>query len=147
MLYNYQVNNAKDVFMGFIQTETAYMQSAPNALTSGFVPNPGFTDPDFSDCTSDKCKKTWGLRVLDSSNVYVLGGGLYSFFEDYDQTCLATEDCQENMIDIQCSNDIYLMGITTKASVNMINVDGQAAVKGADHRNLFGQTLALFHQG
>lgn len=146
VLYNYQVHNAQDVFMGFIQTETAYMQSAPNALTSGFVPNPVYTDPDFSDCTSEKCKKTWGLRVVDSSNVYVLGGGLYSFFEDYDQTCLATEDCQENMIDIQCSNEVYLFGITTKASVNMVNVDGKPAAKGADHRNGFGQTLALFHQ-
>jgi glucan 1,3-beta-glucosidase len=146
VLYNYQVSNARDIFMGFIQTETAYMQSLPDALGSGFTPNPSYSDPDFSDCTNGACKKTWGLRVLDSSNVYMLGGGLYSFFEDYDQTCLGPESCQENMIDIQCSNEVYLFGLTTKASVNMVNVNGQPAAIGADHRNGFGQTLAMFHQ-
>ncbi|ETN43061.1 uncharacterized protein HMPREF1541_02219 [Cyphellophora europaea CBS 101466] len=146
VLYNYQISNAKDVFMGFVQTETAYMQSKPNSLTSGFQPNSAYSDPDFSDCRGDDCKKTWGLRILDSSNVYLMGGGLYSFFEDYEQTCLETEDCQLNMIDIQCSNEVYLFGLTTKASVNMVNVNGQPAAIGSDHRNGFGQTLALFHQ-
>lgn len=146
VLYNYQVSNAKDVFMGFIQTETAYMQSAPNALTSGFEPNAAYSDPDFSTCTTDKCKKTWGLRIVDSENVYVMGGGLYSFFEDYTQTCIVSGDCQENMIDIECSTEVYLMGITTVATVHMVTVNGQPAAKAVDHRNQFGQTLALFHQ-
>jgi glucan 1,3-beta-glucosidase len=146
VLYNYQVSNAKDVFMGFIQTETAYMQSKPNSLTSGFTPNPVYADPDFSDCTTDSCKKTWGLRVVDSADVYVMGAGLYSFFENYDQTCLLTEDCQENMVDIQCSSNINLFGVTTKASVNIINVNGKPAAIGAEHKNGFGQTVALFQQ-
>ncbi len=145
-LYNYQVSNAKDVFMGAIQTETAYMQAAPNALDGGFTPNVAFSDPDFADCTTDTCKKTWGLRVTDSEDVFVYGGGLYSFFEDYSQDCLLTEDCQENMVDLQCSSNVNLLGLTTKASVNMINVNGQPAVKGADHRNGFGHTVALFIQ-
>jgi glucan 1,3-beta-glucosidase len=146
VLYNYQISNARDVFMGFIQTETAYMQSKPNSLTSGFTPNQVYADPTFADCTTDTCKKTWGLRVVDSSDVFVMGGGLYSFFENYDQTCLQTEDCQENMIDIQCSNNVNLFGITTKASVNIINVNGQPAAVGANHKNGFGQTVALYQQ-
>ena len=145
-LYNYQVSNAKDVFMGTIQTETAYMQAAPNALGGGFTPSSVYSDPDFADCTTDTCKKTWGLRVTDSQNVFMYGGGLYSFFEDYSQDCLLTEDCQQNMIDLQCSFNVNLLGITTKASVNMINVNGQPAVKGANHRNGFGHTVALFVQ-
>ena len=145
-LYNYQISNAKDVFMGAIQTETAYMQAAPNALDGGFTPNVAFSDPDFADCTTDSCKKTWGLRVTDSKDVFMYGGGLYSFFEDYSQDCLITEDCQLNMVDLQCSTNVNLLGLTTKASVNMINVNGQVAVKGADHRNGFGHTVALFSQ-
>ena len=145
-LYNYQVSNAKDVFMGAIQTETAYMQAAPNALDGGFTPSVVYSDPDFADCTTDACKKTWGLRVTDSESVFMYGGGLYSFFEDYSQDCLLTEDCQQNMVDLQCSTNVNLLGLTTKASVNMINVNGQPAVKGADHRNGFGHTVALFVQ-
>ena len=145
VFYNYQFSNAQDVFMGAIQTETAYMQTQPNALTSGFTPNPAFSDPDFASCTTDSCKKTWGLRIVDSSSISMFGGGLYSFFDNYSQDCLLGENCQENMIDIQCSTDVNLVGLTTKASVNMIDVNGQSAAIHQDHKNGFGATLVLAH--
>lgn len=143
-LYNYQLDGARDIFMATIQTETAYMQSAPNALEGGFPPVEAWNDPSFAECTTDLCKKTWGLRILESENVYLYGAGLYSFFDNYQQVCLETESCQENMIDIRCSSNINLYGVTTKASTNMINVNGQAVALGHDHMNLFGQTLASF---
>jgi glucan 1,3-beta-glucosidase len=143
-LYNYQFNNAQDIFMGAIQTETAYMQSAPNALNGGFPPVAALTDPMFDDCTTDACKKTWGLRILNSQDVYMYGGGLYSFFDSYDQDCLATNSCQENMVDIRCSTNINLYGLTTKASTNMVNVNGEPVALQSNHTNLFGQTLLSF---
>ncbi|KAJ9605855.1 hypothetical protein H2200_009704 [Cladophialophora chaetospira] len=143
-LYNYQFVNAQDIFMGAIQTETPYMQSSPDALGGGFPPNSGFSDPTFSDCTDGSCKKAWGLRIVDSSDIHMYGGGLYSFFDNYIQACLDTESCQENMVDIQCSQNISLIGLTTKASVNMVNVNGQPEAIGKDHENLFGQTLLSF---
>ena len=143
-LYNYQIANAKDIWMGAIQTETAYMQSNPNALDGGFAPNPAYSDPDFSDCTGDSCKKTWGLRVVDSSEVYMYGGGLYSFFDNYKQECLDSVSCQLNMVDIECSSNVYLYGLSTKASVNMVNVNGQSQALGLDNMNGFCQTVALF---
>lgn len=143
-LYNYQFNNARDVFMGAIQTETAYMQSAPNALDGGFPPIASIGDPMFEDCTSDACKKTWGLRIVNSRDVYMYGGGLYSFFDNYDQDCLETNSCQQNMVDIRCSDKIHLYGLTTKASTNMVNVNGQPIALQSDHSNLFGQTLLSF---
>jgi glucan 1,3-beta-glucosidase len=143
-LYNYQFANARDIFMGAIQTETPYMQSSPDALQGGFPPSSSFTDPTFEDCTTESCKKSWGLRIVDSSEIYMYGGGLYSFFDNYIQTCLETESCQENMVDIQCSQNISLFGLTTKASINMVNVNGQPEAIGADHENLFGQTVMLF---
>ena len=73
-------------------------------------------------------------------------GGLYSFFDDYLQECLKTESCQENMVDIECSTDVYLYGLTTKASINMVTVNNASAALGSDNTNLFGQTVALFQQ-
>ena len=140
-LYNYQFSNARDIFMGAIQTETPYMQSSPDALQGGFPPNSAYSDPTFADCADEGCKKSWGLRIVDSSDIHMYGGGLYSFFDNYIQTCLETGTCQENMIDIQCSSDVSLFGLTTKASVNMVNLDGTAAALGKDHENLFGDTL------
>lgn len=145
-LYNYQIANAKNVFMASIQTETAYMQSAPNALNGGFTPNAAYSDPDFADCTSDSCKKTWGLRILGSEDIFMYGGGMYSFFDDYSQTCLDTEDCQENMIDIQCSTGVYMYGFVTKASTNQLVVNGKPAVLEKDNENLFGATVLFYEQ-
>ena len=144
--YNYEMSSAKNVFMALIQTETAYMQSNPDALNGGFTPNAQYDDPQFASCTDESCKKTWGLRVIDSSDIYMYGGGLYSFFDNYDQDCLATESCQDNMVDVQCSNSVYLYGLSTKASVSMVTLNGQSVIKASDNENNFCQTVALFEQ-
>ncbi|PGH15940.1 hypothetical protein AJ79_02107 [Helicocarpus griseus UAMH5409] len=147
-LYQYSIHNAKNVFMALIQVETPYYQSNPNALVP-FKPNPAFHDPDFSSCTTDTCRKAWGLRIHGSSDVYLYGGGLYSFFENYDQECLATESCQDHMIEVECSA-VHLYGVSTKASTNMITMGqttgngGEGLVKQIENRNTFCSTLAVF---
>ncbi|RMZ92088.1 hypothetical protein DV736_g646, partial [Chaetothyriales sp. CBS 134916] len=143
-LYNYQVSNGKDIFMAIIQTETPYMQAAPDALNAGFIPNPAYTDPNFADCSTESCKKAWGLRVIDSSDVSVWGAGLYSFFDNYSQDCLLTESCQENIVDLQCATNVRLIGLTTKGTTNMVTVNGLPVALQQDHRNAFGSTLVLF---
>jgi hypothetical protein len=37
--------------------------------------------------TLDTCREAWALRILNSANVYLYGGGFYSFFNDYKDTC------------------------------------------------------------
>lgn len=143
-LYNYQVANAQNIFMGAIQTETAYMQSSPDALNAGAVLNAAYSDPTFATCTDELCKKTWGLRVFESTDIYVYGAGLYSFFDSYDQACLSTESCQENMVSLECSSDVYLYGLNTKAATNMVLVDGVSQALQSDNQNGFCQTIALF---
>jgi glucan 1,3-beta-glucosidase len=145
-LYNYQVSNAENVFMGLIQTETPYYQSNPSALTP-FTPQPKkWNDPDFSTCTTASCRKSWGLRVLNSSDTYIYGAGLYSFFENYAQTCLNSEDCQENMVEVDCS-DVHIYGLTTKASVNMVtSSSGKSMVPERPNKSTYGSTIALFQQ-
>jgi glucan 1,3-beta-glucosidase len=146
VLYNYQIANAASVFMGLIQTETPYFQSNPNAITP-FTVNTDYSDPDFSsDCGSDTtlCPKSWGLRVLNSKDVHVFGAGLYSFFDNYDQTCLDTENCQNNIVSLESSSNIFLYGLSTKASVNMVTLDGKSAALDTDNRNNFCAAIAFF---
>ncbi|PHH61775.1 hypothetical protein CDD81_7986 [Ophiocordyceps australis] len=144
VLSNYQISNAKNVFMALIQTETAYFQGLPDARKP-FVPNPTFFDPDFdAECTdSPTCARTWGLRVQDSSDVFLYGGGLYSLFDKYNESCALTNNCQDNMVNIARSQ-VHLAGLSTKASTNMITLDGAAAVLDADNRNNFCGTVAMF---
>ena len=144
-LYNYQVSNAQNVFMGFIQSETPYYQSNPNALTP-FQVQSGFNDPDFSSCTTDACRKSWGLRVANSSDLYIYGAGLYSFFDNFSQSCLDSETCQENMVEVDCSH-VSVYGLSTKASNNMVtSSNGNGLVLGSDNLSNFCSTISLFQQ-
>lgn len=141
-LYNYQFVNAKDVYMATIQSETPYYQANPNALTP-FTSGATFSDPGFGECTTDRCRKAWGLRLVDSSSIYMYGAGLYSFFDNYGQTCLDTESCQENMVGIERSS-VQLFGLGTKAATNMIRTPSGQVVRQEDNRSNFCSTLALF---
>ncbi|KAF2756893.1 glucan 1,3-beta-glucosidase [Pseudovirgaria hyperparasitica] len=147
VLYNYQLSAAKNVFMSAIQTETPYFQGNPDA-TVPFAVQSAINDPDFAtSCKDDTpgCKKAWGLRVRDSSDVLLFGGGLYSFFENYGQTCVPGNDCQLNMVSLEgTQSNVHLFGLSTKASVNMVTVDGVGAALDKDNRSNFCATLARF---
>ncbi|CAM1505217.1 Fc.00g108540.m01.CDS01 [Cosmosporella sp. VM-42] len=142
-MYNYQFKNAANVYMALIQTETAYMQGNPDALTP-FEVNTAFSDPDFkATCTgSDTCARTWGFRAIDSKDIFLYGGGLYSFFNNYDQECVAANNCQDNMISLENSS-VHMYAVSTKASVNMVTVDGKSAALDKDNRNNFCAAIAL----
>ncbi|RDA94781.1 hypothetical protein CP533_4223 [Ophiocordyceps camponoti-saundersi (nom. inval.)] len=123
VMSNYQLNKARNVFMGVVQSETAYFQPNPDA-TKPFQRDDRYADPDFSPCGNNKaCLRTWGLRINDSKDILVYGGGLYSFFDNYGQQCVAENNCQENMVGI-FNSQVELFGISTKASVNMISQNG-----------------------
>ncbi|KAI5863064.1 glycoside hydrolase family 55 protein [Durotheca rogersii] len=149
VLYNYQISNAQNVFIGVAQSETAYFQGNP-AAPQGATVLEGFIDPDFEKfCAGqpETCARTWGLRVTNSSSVYVYGAGLYSFFNNYAQECVGLQNCQDHMISIEDSTEIHLFGLSTKASVNMVTLDGQSAALDKDNRNNFCAAIAKFEVG
>jgi len=86
VLYQYQFVNTPNVYMGQIQTETAYFQPNPKAS----IPFPvlsAWNDPDFkTSCggqTGVPCEDGWALRIINSQSIFVYGAGLYSFFNNY----------------------------------------------------------------
>ena len=128
--------------MAAIQSETAYMQGNPDARVP-FTSNAKYADPDFSKCTGSTCARTWGLRVTNSRDVLVYGGGLYSFFDNYTQQCVSANNCQDNMVAVDNSS-VQMFGLSTKASVAMVTLNGQAAAKDSDNRNNFCAAIAAF---
>lgn len=144
VMYDYQFVNARNVFMGHIQHETAYFQGNPNALLP-FTPQDSWHDPTYSDCVQPNCARTWGLRFVNSSSIFMYGGGLYNFFENWNtQACLGTESCQERMVDIRNSTDIYLWALSTKGSQFMISYEGTDVVPYSVNKANFCETIALF---
>ncbi|KAL2814357.1 pectate lyase superfamily protein-domain-containing protein [Aspergillus cavernicola] len=117
-LYEYQFVNTKNIYMGQIQTETAYYQPNPDA-TLPFPPVESLHDPDFAKSCEGKegrCADGWGLRVVDSKDILVYGAGIYSFF---------------------INNDA--IGVTS-----MVDIDGQNVANFADNANVFNENIALF---
>ncbi|CAG2116886.1 unnamed protein product, partial [Medioppia subpectinata] len=146
VFYQYNIANAKNVMMGMIQTETPYYQAYP-AAPEPYKPLAKWNDPDYSHCEkgSVTCPMAWGLRIVNSEHVYVYGAGLYNFFQNYDQGCLTTEHCQDNMLSIEKSpKNVFIYNLNTKASDNMVTVDGQSKAKQADNRASFCSTIAGF---
>lgn len=119
------------------------MQDNPNALTP-FQPLTNWYDPEFSNCYSAACYKTFGVRFYNSTYVFVYGLGLYSFFNNYDSGCLITANCQENMVSMEDSEAIYLYALNTKASATMVEVDLTELVPQSANSNGFCDTLAIF---
>ena len=50
------------------------------------------------------------------------------------------------MVSIECSAEVYVWGLSTKASTNMVTVDGKGVVAQSDNRSNFCSTIALFEQ-
>jgi glucan 1,3-beta-glucosidase len=145
ILYNYQFKGASAVFAGFIQSETPYFQPIPNA-PNPFTFNSAYDDPTFTVCAQSNdptCKDAWGLRVWNSQQVLIWSTGMYSFFNNYEQTCTPEQNCQENMIHIQ-NSQVDMYAVSTKSAVNMIVDDDIGTVKDADHRSNFAATIAYY---
>ncbi|KAH7309114.1 LysM domain protein [Stachybotrys elegans] len=148
VFYQYQVSGAKDIFMGMIQTETPYFQPVPRApqpFRTGLFPN----DPTFKDCKSDdpRCFSSWALRIVDSSAVYILGAGLYSWFYDYSQTCLKTNDCQRKGVEVQESSDVWIYNLCTKAIVEMVSPWRGVATLAKNNVNGFLSSVLAWLEG
>lgn len=138
VMYQYQLVGAKDVLLGMIQTESPYYQPVPRAPLP-FATGLFTEDPTFDDCPSDSttCAVSWAVRIIDSKTVYLLGAGLYSWFSDYSQDCLSTEDCQQRGFHIEQSNDIWIYNLCTKAIAEMVTPVGELVTRAIDNRNGF----------
>lgn len=138
VLYQYQTVDAANIFMGMIQTESPYFQDTPRA-PAPFGNAPALyksSDPNFDFCQPGerKCAVSWAVRLVNSQNIYIYGAGLYSWFDNYDQACVNTEDCQKRIMSIETSSDIWIYSLITKASIEMISPIGGVAVLGKDNK-------------
>jgi len=142
----YQLMNARNVFMTMIQSETPYWQPGPPA-PQPYTPDPKYSDPEYSHCTPGdvRCPMSYAIRAAGCSNIYLYGAGMYNFFNNYDQTCLATEDCQTSMVDLENNSAFYMFNINTKAAVDMVVRDNtRSLAKSSDNKNGFCQTVNAF---
>jgi glucan 1,3-beta-glucosidase len=117
-LYQYSLVNAKNHYMGLIQTETPYYQPTPAP------PAPFSIDSSFHDPSSEQ-NAAWGLWVDSSFDIFIFGAGHYSFFQNYDETCLNTTSCQSQIVNVDSASSIQIYQLATVGVVGELSVDQQ----------------------
>lgn len=122
-MYQYQLSNAANVYLGHMQTETPYYQPNPVA-TEPFSPGQFPSDPRFDTCADDFCKSAWALRVINSSDVFIYSAGFYSFFQNNKLGCTAEEKCQLALIETDYAHDLWIYNIFTKGNVEIVSPQG-----------------------
>ncbi|KAK0458521.1 exo-beta-1,3-glucanase [Desarmillaria tabescens] len=128
VLYQYNLVNAQNHYMGLIQTETPYFQPSPQAPTP-FSVNSNFHDPTFG----GEITMALGLRVATSSNIIIFGAGIYSFFSSYSQTCLNSNSCQMHIVDIDSTSSVTIYSLATVASIYQLSVNNAGIISENDN--------------
>lgn len=105
MLYQYNFINATNMFAGMIQTESPYFQFTDltefpgpfNASVGLFTNDPSFPN---STCnaSAELCNFAWAIIMGENTNVAIAGAGLYSWYNNYVETCVDTQNCQQRLV-------------------------------------------------
>ncbi|KAF8147994.1 exo-beta-1,3-glucanase [Crassisporium funariophilum] len=136
VIYQYNLVNAKNHYMGLIQTESPYYQPKPAAPTP-FSIDSRYNDPEIN----GRNPSAWALSIKRSNNILIFGAGLYSFFVNYSQDCIVTRNCQAQIANIDSTSDVNIYSLTTVASVFQLSVKGVGIIKQADNINGFASTV------
>ncbi|KAK3356868.1 family 55 glycoside hydrolase [Lasiosphaeria hispida] len=123
VLYQVNINNAKDVFIGLQQGEAAYWQGTGNTLlapapwTDSLLPS----DPDFGWCKANEVQCRMGLyqRISRSSNLNIYSSGFWNFVAGPSRTMCST-DCQDNAALYESNTKMHIYGVSTINSKNLV---------------------------
>jgi glucan 1,3-beta-glucosidase len=131
----------------------SYYQPNPPA-PSPFPAVSSLNDPLISSTCAGQagtCAAAWGLRVLGaSSNILVYGAGLYSFFNNYANTCSDQgngEACQNNILSIETAagaGPLSIYNLNTVGVTNMVTLNGVPYASYAANLDGFVDTIALW---
>lgn len=131
-LYQYNFNNASNVFTGMQQSETPYWQGngASDLAPAPWTPLRSYGDPTFTNCGSSdaQCRMAWFARISGCSRLFFYGAGFWTFFNHNDGSCQTNGVCQKNAINIRNTTSLSWFGINVKDNVNVIDNDGVALV-------------------
>ncbi|KAH9484138.1 putative glucan endo-1,3-beta-glucosidase [Psilocybe cubensis] len=139
VLYQYNLANAKNHYMGLIQTETPYFQPNP-APPTPFSANSAFHDPPSAPALSS----AWALNVQGSTDIIVFGAGLYSFFQDFTQTCLNSNSCQSQILNIDTTSSVTIYSLSTVATTFQISIGQNGIINQSANANGFASTVTAW---
>jgi hypothetical protein len=69
------------------------------------------------------------------------GAGLYSFFQDYTQACIATSSCQEHILIVDGESKINIFSLSTVGTRYQLSIEGRGVIQSSRNRNGFASTV------
>jgi glucan 1,3-beta-glucosidase len=152
-LYQYQFNDAQNIFAGFIQTETPYYMPSPDARSQPYGRSDEYADPNYNAACPEGICDPYGLRILNSKNVMIYGGGLYSFFRNYDVSCSSPNapngfrNCQNQIFSIEGASSVQWFALNQVGAEQMVTIDRQDKAKWSDNLSVYTNTIGFFTYG
>jgi len=143
-LYQYNLNNARNVYAGMQQCETPYWQGPKNILAPApWTPMSEYGDPTFSNCSSGdgQCRMAWFETISGCSNIFLYSGGFWTFFNNNDGS-MCRSPCQTNAMDILGSTKVWVYGLNTRSNYNMVGNSGGLMVTQKDNPGGWGGVVA-----
>ncbi|KAJ7670146.1 exo-beta-1,3-glucanase [Mycena polygramma] len=97
-------------------------------------PSPFSTISDWDDPSWGNSGSAWALNIAQSSDVYIYGAGLYSFFISYSQDCKTAVNCQKSLVLVDDdSAATYIYSLSTIGATTMLTVGSTDAINHSDN--------------
>ncbi|KAH9476293.1 putative glucan endo-1,3-beta-glucosidase [Psilocybe cubensis] len=142
VIYQYNIVNAANHYMGLIQTESPYYQPSPPSPTP-FSISLAMKDP----APYNPNPSAWAVSITNSHNILIFGAGLYSFFSSYSQNCINTRNCQAQLVNIDtASTGIDIYSLSTVATTYQVSVNGVGVINQSQNVNGFASTVTSWNR-
>ncbi|KZP16290.1 glycoside hydrolase family 55 protein [Athelia psychrophila] len=138
-LYQYNLQGAANHWIGFAQTETPYYQPVP-ALPTPFSLSTTYKDPSYPASNP----MAWGINIASSTGIVIFGGGFYNFFDNYSQTCLTTNTCQNQLVNVDAGSGAQFYGVSTIGATYQLGVAQTGVIHSSDGANGFAETFTYW---
>ncbi|KAF8634678.1 hypothetical protein AX15_000779 [Amanita polypyramis BW_CC] len=138
VLYQYNLVNAKNHYMGWIQTESPYYQPSPPP------PSPISTVPSYYDPSFKGLDHSWAVWVQCSNDIIIFGAGTYSFFQNYNQTCLGDSTCQSQIVNIDTASSATIYNLATVGTTYQLSVNQAGIINQKANINGFASTVTAW---
>jgi glucan 1,3-beta-glucosidase len=127
---------------------------SPDARDQPYTRSDAFADPDYrAACPAAGTCDAYGLRVLNSKNVMIYGGGLYSFFRNYDVSCSSPDAqdgkriCQSQIFSVEGQSSVQWFAMSQVGVENMVTIDRVDKAKWSDNLSVYTNTIGWFTYG
>ncbi|KAJ4488491.1 exo-beta-1,3-glucanase [Lentinula aciculospora] len=137
-LYQLQLDNAQNHYLGLFQTEIPYYQPSPES------PSPFTSSTTYNDPTTFDSGFAWAVNVISSTDIIFFGAGLYSFYTDYTQDCLDTMSCQPQLVNIDSSSSVTIYSLSTIGATNQLSVENIGIINQSDNVDGYQSTVTVW---